>query len=444
MSFLYVLLLGMLSLFFLSYLLSDRDILSPSTMMTIMFSISSLFAILNIRNWNIDYNVNAGLITITGVFVFIVSEMIMKNFFIRSRKQIIDQKLSYETKFVGYSVRHWKLYLLIIINTLIIIWYFLQIRSLVGGGNISAMFQEYRRIGVNQLEGRDVDSVGGMITHLLKIVEGSGYVASYLLISNVIYRYKKHRTNFLLLILIFLSILPSTFGAGRTQVLKLLSAMLIEYYILWHQKNGWFRNLSWKMIRLGVTSLLIGIPLFYYSLSLLGRSTSRTLFDYISDYIASGIVLFSKYIESPVPVKVWGEESLFSLLKIFNYLGFGEKSTSYNLEFRPLGIGLSNIYTFFRRPLHDFGLLGMYIFVALIAILFAYIYYGKIKYRAKSLKTARWTLVYGYLYYWIVSSSIIQYSSAYISAGTIIILFVIIFLYSFLSDEGTRIRLRWK
>ena len=218
MSFLYVLLLGMLSLFFFSYLLSDRDILSPSTMMTIMFSISSLFAILNIRNWNIDYNVNAGLITITGVFVFIVSEMIMKNFFIRSRKQIIDHKLSYETKFVGYSVRHWKLYLLIIINTLIIIWYFLQIRSLVGGGNISAMFQEYRRIGVNQLEGRDVDSVGGMITHLLKIVEGSGYVASYLLISNVIYQYKKHRTNFLLLILIFLSILPSTFGAGSVGV----------------------------------------------------------------------------------------------------------------------------------------------------------------------------------------------------------------------------------
>ena len=59
MSFLYVLLLGMLSLFFLSYLLSDRDILSPSTMMTIMFSISSLFAILNISNCNIYYNVNS-------------------------------------------------------------------------------------------------------------------------------------------------------------------------------------------------------------------------------------------------------------------------------------------------------------------------------------------------------------------------------------------------
>ena len=94
--------------------------------------------------------------------------------------------------------------------------------------------------------------------------------------------------------------------------------------------------------------------------------------------------------------------------------------------------------------MHDFGLLGMYIFVALIAILFSYIYYGKIKYRTRSLKTTRWTLVYGYLYYWIVLSPIDQYSSAYVSAGTIIILFVIIFLYSFLSGEGMRMRLRWK
>ena len=444
MSFLYILLLGMLSLFFLSYLLSDRDILSPSTMMTIMFSISSLFAILNIRNWHIDYNVNAGLITLSGVFIFMLSEVLIKNLIIRSQKRVVSKQIDSEPAIMGYPINHWKLYLLIITNTFIVIWYFLKIRSLVGGGDISAMFQEYRRMGVNLLEGRDVESVGGMIIHFLKIVEGSGYVASYILLNNIVSRYKNKLTNSLLLVLIILSVLPSTFGAGRTQIFKLLSAMLIEYYVLWHQKNGWFRNLSWKVIRVGLTGLLLGIPGFYYSLSLLGRSTSRTLFDYVSDYIASAIVLFSKYVESPVPVKVWGEESLFSLLKILNYLGLSEKSTSYNLEFRPLGIGLSNIYTFFRRPLHDFGLLGMYIFVALIAILFSYIYYGKIKYRTRSLKTTRWTLVYGYLYYWIVLSPIDQYSSAYVSAGTIIILFVIIFLYSFLSGEGMRMRLRWK
>ncbi len=111
------------------------------------------------------------------------------------------------------------------------------------------------------------------------------------------------------------------------------------------------------------------------------------------------------------------------------------------MEFRPLGIGFNNVYTFFRRPLHDFGLVGMYLFTAFVAVLFAYIYYGKIKYR-DYVKAEKWTLLLGYLYYWIVCSSIVQYSVAYISYGTVSTLIVIFLIFYYLVNGKRRFKFR--
>lgn len=407
--------------------------------MTLMFTLSLVFAIANIENWKVSYSYSAGLITISGILIFIFAETFVNAVF--QTKGLSISKV-HEPKI---TINNSRLFCLLIFNIIVILWYFFKIRSIVGGGDsISTMFLYYRRLGIENLRGKEVETVGGIIQQLLKIVEGSGYVGGYLLLRNYLYHIKSRMTSLLLFSLIILSILPSSFGAGRTQILKLLSSFVIFYYILWHQKNGWHKNLSLKILRVCLGGIIIGIPSFYYSLSLLGRSTNRTLFDYVSDYIASGILLFSDYLNSPVPRTLFGEESLYNLLKFLNFLGLTQQSQTYNLEFRRIGVGYSNIYTFFRRPLHDFGLFGMYLFVAIIAMFFAYMYFIKIKNKPLSISTTRWTLIYGYFYYWIVSSSIIQYSAAYISMGTILNLIAILVLYHFLTATPSRIRIRWK
>lgn len=436
MSFIYLALIGTVLLFLIAYVVSNRDILAPSVVMTIMFILSYSFAIPNLGKWNIDYSGEASLITLSGIFVFIIAEVFLSALFFRKKVN------SYPEQYASDNLNNSKLVLLVILNLIIVLWYFFKIRSIVGG-DISDTFLNYRRLGIDNLNGKNVETVGGIIQQFLKIVEGSGYVSGYILMKRTVWEQKGKFTTFLLISLIIISVLPSSFGAGRTQILKLLSAILIFYYILWHQKNGWDRNLSWKMIRVGLSGLIVGIPGFYYSLALLGRSTNRTLFDYVADYISSGILLFSDYLKSPVPRVMAGEESLFNLFKFLNFLGLTEKSQSYNLEFRKLGVGYSNVYSFFRRPLHDFGLIGMYMFVALIAIFFAYMYFGKIKNKPLSPSTTRWTLIYGYFYYWIVSSSIIQYSTAYVAVGTVLNLVVILLLYNFLSGNQRRIKFKW-
>ncbi len=116
----------------------------------------------------------------------------------------------------------------------------------------------------------------------------------------------------MLVILIGLSILPGLFGAGRTQVLKLLSSFAIMSYVIWQQKYGWNKVMSWKVLGKGTLAAFIGIPAFYYSLALLGRSTTRSLLDYSSNYLSSGMILFSKYIEEPVTRIMW-ERNLYRI-----------------------------------------------------------------------------------------------------------------------------------
>lgn len=438
MEALFILLILEIALFFIAFAMSNKDIMAPSVMMCIMFLISTMFALLNAKTWNVKYDLESVMILSSGIFVFIVSEVIYRYFLcgqLRGERRISEYR---DVKYI--YIKPFVLYMIILFNICVCLMYFRQIMSIVGGNltNISSYFLAYRRIGISNLKYQDGEMVSGIITQLMKVVIATGYVSSYVFLNNWISDIKKTKIQILHLIIIIISIIPSIMTGGRTGILRMISAMLIYYYILWHQKNGWTRNLSWKYIRIGIIGILIGCPAFYYSLVLLGRTTNRQFVDYISDYVGSSIVLFDEYVKNPIECKSFGEETLFGIKKLLNFLGLGDASQAYNLEFRNVGIGSSNVYTFFRRPLHDFGLFGMYIFVSLIAFFFAWIYFKHIKYKKKE-RSELWVLAYGYLYYWIVSSSIVQYSVNYISVGAGLIIMIIIILFRFMTKERIQI-----
>lgn len=228
--------------------------------------------------------------------------------------------------------------------------------------------------------------------------------------------------------IIILSLFPHVMSSARGPILQFLSAAIIEYYIIWNQKKGWSKNFSWKFIRIGLICVVIGIPAFYYSTAIFGRNPSMDFIDYVSEYVGSSIVLFNEYINSPVkrPV-VFGEESLIGIHQLLAKLGVSTYVRNVNLEpMKYYGNVASNVYTFFRRPLHDFGLLGMYFFTILVTALFSWIYYNKIKYNKNQKRIEIWIFSYGYLYYWILVSSILQYSEFYISHTTILYITIMI------------------
>ena len=73
-------------------------------------------------------------------------------------------------------------------------------------------------------------------------------------------------------------------------------------------------------------------------------------------------------------------------------------------------------------------------FVALIGFFFAWMYFKKIKYKEKR-QTISWVLIYGYFYYWMICSSMIQYSQNFISAGAVIVITLILMIFHFITMD---------
>lgn len=414
-----VLILIEVFLFCFAYYFSEHDIMSPSCMMCIMFIISTTFALLNVNNWKVNFSFNTTALIGSGLLVYVLAEIFFRYVFCGQLHGKLYVQNEYDNS--ELIIKPIILDAMIAFNVVVVFLYLKSIISIVGGNmtNLNSYFHAYRVMGINSMQYQGTSITNGSINFLLRFVVASGYLAAFIGMRNMVTKNAKRSVQLRYAIIVILSLMPSLMTGGRTGILRMFAALLIYYYICWHQINGWDKNLSMKYIRIGLFSFFIIAPAFYFSLEMLGRATNRTIIDYISDYLASSICLLDQYLKSPVPCVSWGEESLVGVKKLLSSLGFGELSTKYNLEFRHLGIGKSNVYTFFRRPLHDFGYGGMYVFVVLVAFFFAWMYYKKIKYKSYQ-KSAGWTIAYGYFYYWIMCSSIVQYSANMISLGAVI------------------------
>lgn len=413
-----------LIIFFISVKFIGDDIMSPSIMANIMFLLSTFFVLLNAKNWEVSLSPVTVFIITSGIVLFCLTEVIIKNFIDSSENYSYEVNLELEIIPVYTSV----FVLFLILDFFTLRSYLLSITGTVGIGfrDLTSAFAAYRRFSVQQLSSGDISDSGGVLGQFIKFVIAQGYVGLYILSNNLIIKRRFTISEIKPLILIVISVIPSLMSAGRNQILMMISAGLICFYILWHERNGWGFNLSWKYVRVGVLILVVGVPVFYNSLTLLGRSSNRTMLDYASAYAGGSIALFDKYIKEPIRGSVFAEETFYGVTKILKFLGIGEVSRSYNLETRTLGVGGGNVYTFFRRPLHDFGIVGMYIFVIATAIFYCYIYYGKIKNRNTPFsKKQYWILFYMYIYYGIVRFSVDTYSQSYVSAGTVIIMMII-------------------
>ena len=454
MFFLIALILVELLLWLGAFVFSKKDILAPSVMMCNMFIISTVFALINVDNWEVNYHIETFLIITTGILVFLVGVFISHFIFQNVNMRIRLKRTGVSTFFHEEQIQTWKLVAILCVGIVSIIWYFFEIRRIVGayGYSVLHVFASYRIITTYILANRSdstIQMTSFLLNQLVRLTYSAGYAAAFILIKNRVRRksqlQKPSRMNiFLLRCILVLSIIPGFMGAERNQFLQILVAIMVYYYVLWHQEHGWNRDISWKFIRIGIVGVVVGIPIFYQLLRLVGRSTALSAFESGSVYIGSSIPLLNMYIESPVePPRVFGEESLLGVHQFLANMGVGTYVKNRHLEFRHLNAYTeSNIYTFFRRPLHDFGPVGMYIFVALVAVFFGWFYYGKIKNKQQTRRLEYWTIVYGYFFYWIVYSSIDQRSISYIATTPLMNVFVMLIVYWFLNTNKLKIAVR--
>lgn len=424
----FLLLLSEILILAINFYLTNRDVMAPSVMMSIMFVISTMFACFNIEAWKINFSFKTFVIIITGILCFSITEVVFRLFINKKHRgngyQNTEIKMN-DNILVAMPGRLFN-YSLVLINIVILIWYYKEIQRLTGySSGFSALLHNFRMLNTSDSSTQGISTI---LNQFLKLLKAEAFVYLYVVLGFVIQK-KNHQRILSALLVLFTSTFSFVLSGGRGGLLQLLCAAIVFYYILWNQEYHWQRNLSLKFIKNGLLLLLVGIPVFYYSTFWIGRVIKMNMAEYISLYIGGGIALFDKYIKYPTnPPSVFGQESLVSVNNFVNRFS-GARSYGYHLESRKLSAYVyGNVYTFFRKPFHDFGYVGMLVFTMCIALLFSYIYYRKIKGNPRAAKTEKWVLIYGYLYWWIVRSSIDQWSDVIISMTDLMTVCLIVLL----------------
>lgn len=432
MIWLYLLLISVMFLFIVAFYLNEKDILAPPVVMCEMFILSVSIAIIFSDTWGIkSYRFDAYMILVSGIATFLLGDAFYK--LPKSKYKLYmpaNKKEKIETVLIEpLNVQEYFLIFMIVFDVIVLLLYVQAIGRIYGrsGASLSILIGLFRSSTGHMTIMDDYERVNVILSQTMKIVEVAGLVSGYVFVNNLFSRQKNRMQQAGLLILFGLSVFPSFLAGARGGVLRLLAAILFYYYVLYNRKYQWKRNVSWKFVRIGFAIIAVGVPLFYFSLNWIGRTTDFGMFEYIAKYIGSSIFLFSDYLKNPAsgPI-VFGEESLIGVHTFLYRLGIDTYVRDANLEYRMLH---SNVYTFFRRPLHDFGIIGMYIFTVFVAFFFSWLYNGKIKRALQSDKTHIWTIIMGYLFYWLVISSILQYSWSYISLNFFIKVILIIIMF---------------
>lgn len=424
-----LLMISLLILLFMTYYLSGKDILSPPNIMILVFILSTLFTIINAVEWQVTYYFKSYFILITGIVSFVIPYIFISMLKKDNKAVGIVNNYNVAEKRIIY-VDKWKIILTVLIDIVIIYFYRKAVYGVVSSSGYSGTNIIWRYKLISGVE--RTSYVSGYIRLLVKIIDASAYTCVYIFINNVIIYKEKIRYHILLTGPAVIYCVKGLLGGGRQDILKLAAFSFIVSYILNNRKTGWKKNISFKYILFGIIALCVILPSFYYILSLTGRSITRTLFQTLSIYIGGSIEHFNQYIQEPIDKNLFfGNETLTPILNILGDLGIIDYNNTVHLEFRKLGIAQGNVYTFFRRPIQDFGLFGMYIFTILVSGFFSRFYLVGIKHREASLGNDLLIIIYTYLLYWIVLSSVEQYSMTIISVQTFLTLIAIYFCWIF-------------
>lgn len=392
----YVLLIGIIILFIVSYFVS-RDVFHPMCLICLAFFLSVFCAILNIQNWEINLSIKTTMIILVGLISFIIPGIILYKKNNNSNNKIENANIIKYSKFI--------ILLLLSIQVIFLGLYILWMAKYLGGiGNLfnsNSMTQFRYDISFNQ-----TISYPEYISQGIKYSKALIYIYSFIEIHNVIlakYKKSKYKISFFYIISLILFFIQTFISGGRSELILLMIAIVAYIFTInnyYSNKNGTL--LGKNLIKIAIIMLIV-LYLFSFTRTLVGRTSKDNFIDYISRYFGGSIQLFDMYLENPTPKSnIWGKETFFGINKFLSQIGVINANYTLHLEFRSSnGVSLGNVYTSFRRMIQDFGVSGLIILNFLFGIIMT-CYYNFIK-NSKSIDK----ISLKYIFYFMILHSVV-------------------------------------
>ncbi|WP_408070391.1 O-antigen polymerase [Butyrivibrio sp. JL13D10] len=365
----YILLAIIIVEFVLSFVLFEKNIISPACVFSAVFVVALLDLIRNIEYWSVGLHVNTCLIIIFGITSFIICAAIIKGMLI---------PISYKKKIIhtrGVNVGFDKVIISICFNTIALYAFYRSVRRIVGsrnsGGSIASIIHAYRILSVTKI---DESTLPGYVNYLNIIVYAIGTLWVYVLIDNYL---TKRRWNVGAIINIILVCLNYFVTGSRGKLIYFILSIVPMFYFLWCASVGRISSLPFKYI-IGFLLVLILLAFSFKGMAqLTGRNVQAGMLKHISINLSAPILNLDYYAQKEwIPPRIWGY-STFN--QIENSLGrnFGLRFLIHRADLAYRFVNkkaLGNVATTFYPFYHDFHYVGVIVLCGLMGLISQFIF----------------------------------------------------------------------
>lgn len=373
----WLLLILLLLYFMISNFLTRFDLLSPLVLSCIMFILSTVFIIPNIRNWNVDLGL-CTIITITiGIFSFGFGEILIR-LIKRNRRYLAKGTKMVQTVYEPILIN--KKILIIFIPLLGIVTYYyyqqvLNIADSVGYSTGSSLHMlKFARIATISETGITI-STNKLLGQFVILTYAYAHIMLYVLLHNIILcNYKKNILLHILPIIIYFIQIVLT--GGRTGFLYLVSSSLIIGIIFYQMRTGWSTINNRRYVKIAVITLLITVIIFFSLGHLTGKTSIFNFIETLSIYFGSSIIALDNFLKSRITNSnnLFGGNTLFGIYDVLRRIGFDIDVLNKAAEFTYIGNYNTNIYTSYMRYIKDFTHFGLILIEFFLGALFSSIY----------------------------------------------------------------------
>ena len=404
-----------------SYFLFKKEIMQPAIVFCAAYTISILCAVFNIDKWGIELNQLTFWILLLGGLEFVIISYIVHIIFKKknssAKSEEINKGEEVKEKKEQIKISNIFIILLIIYNVIILALLLTNVLSIASQFGEYNNFSEALTLYKQNTSYSKKTELPDYLTILMKPIISAAYIGVFVFFYNVTYSeekiYKRILKNSHYLIFPIHYFIQRFMESNRGSILNFCIAAVAMAIIIWSMKNKWKKHINIKIIITIVIIACLGMVLFYYSAGLVGRINRKGMFDYITYYIGGSIECFNQWVQNPdEPTVVAGEYTFSRTIRDLGKLGILDyqlNNENYSNFIYYKGEMVGNIYTSYRSWMHDWGIAGIVILQAILALTMN-ILYNIIKYSKYRAGITNYLIItYGYLIYTIFLHPIDSY-----------------------------------
>jgi len=417
----YWLIFTLVVVFIINYFATDGDFWAPQNVFTLGFLVATVFCTYLIDYFGVSLTWTTFLVIVLGVAAFSLGSGLA--FFVnRKSSDVADYRLLCRE----YRPNGLITFSCIIFSAVTTILFIRNVIAVSGSfSTLSNVTYAYRTKGY---DGTQLQPF--YVNQMVKVFKAIAYVYLFFFINNVVYT-KKFRKNVLFLVPVILLIVMSIFGASRTELITLFVVAFTLLFLTYGRIHGFQDGASRKLIKWLVACVVAFLLVFSGMRYAVGRLNETDPMTYISTYTGGSIELLDLYVRDEGVDSVassFGEESFYALE---NDLGIAGGSAHEEFRYSATGILAGNVYTCFKKYLHDFGLPGMLIIEYLTGLVFSW-WYLATKRRLVQYPSDVRLLYFAYFYVPIVKSFVQEETlSMYFCLNSLIVAVLFYLVYWF-------------